>query len=219
MASRGAYATGLARREAILQAASDVFAAHGYRGASLALIAERAGMSAPGLLHHFPTKEHLLVDLLALRRERDSAHLEALTSVRGGRILDALLTLASRNAESPGLVRLFTILAAESVDDDHPGHDWFVERYRRSREFVAERLIEEQRVGLVRDDVDAEVVAAQILATFDGLQLQWLLEPDAVDMVTVLDDYLGALRSRLAPFGSGPRTTSGASARSRTRGP
>jgi AcrR family transcriptional regulator len=199
MAARGAYASGLARREAILSAASEVFAAHGYRGASLALIAERVGMSAPGLLHHFPTKEHLLIDLLALRQERDAASVKALTSVRGGRILDALLALGARNADSPGLVRLFTILAAESVDDDHPGHDWFVERYGQSRRFVAERLIEEQRVGLIRDDVDPQLIAAQVLAMFDGLQLQWLLEPEEVDMVTALDDYIGDLRSRLAP--------------------
>ena len=128
--------------------------------------------------------------------------MRALTSVRGGRILDALLVLAEKNADSPGLVRLFTILAAESVDADHPGHDWFVERYRRSRQFVAERLLEEQRIGMIREDVDAELIAAQILAMFDGLQLQWLLEPDKVDMVTALDDYLGDLRSRLAPPGA-----------------
>jgi AcrR family transcriptional regulator len=201
MAARSAYANGVARREAILRAASEVFADHGYRGATLALIADRVGMSAPGLLHHFPTKEHLLIDLLALRHERDSERVKALASVRGGRILDALLVLAAKNADSPGLVRLFTILAAESIDDDHPGHDWFVQRYRRSRGFVAERLIEEQRVGLIRDDVDPDLVAAQILAMFDGLQLQWLLEPDEVDMVAALDDYLGDLRSRLAPQG------------------
>jgi AcrR family transcriptional regulator len=201
MGARSAYANGVARREAILRAASEVFADHGYRGATLALIADRVGMSAPGLLHHFPTKEHLLIDLLALRHERDSERVKALASVRGGRILDALLVLAAKNADTPGLVRLFTILAAESVDDDHPGHDWFVQRYRRSRGFVAERLSEEQRVGLIRDDVDPDLVAAQILAMFDGLQLQWLLEPDEVDMVAALDDYLGDLRSRLAPQG------------------
>jgi len=199
MAARGVYANGLARREAILHAASDVFATHGYRGASLALIAERVGMTAPGLLHHFPTKEHLLIDLLALRGERTTARLEALTSVDGGRILDALLVLAAKNAESPGLVRLFTILAAESVDDGHPGHEWFVDRYRRARRFVADRLIEEQRVGLIRDDVDVELTAAQILAMFDGLQLQWLLEPAEVDMAAALADYIGDLRRRLAP--------------------
>jgi len=199
MAARGAYATGLARREAILRAASEAFATHGYRGASLAMIAQRVGMSAPGLLHHFATKEHLLIELLALRQDRDAARVREVASVSGGRILDALLELGARNADSPGLVRLFTMLAAESIDDDHPGHDWFVERYRQSRAFVAERLIEEQRVGLIRDDVDPQKIAAQILAVFDGLQLQWLLDPDEVDMVTALDDYLGDLRSRLAP--------------------
>lgn len=201
MASRGAYATGLARREAILRAASDVFATRGYRGSSLALIADRVGMSTPGVLHHFPTKEHLLVELLSLRHERDAERLKELTSVGGGRIIDALLELAARNGDTPGLVRLFTILAAESIDDDHPGHEWFIERYRAARRLVADRLIEEQRIGLIRGDVDPELTAAQILAVFDGMQLQWLLDPDEVDMVTALDDYLGDLRSRLAPPG------------------
>ena len=45
------------------------------------------------------------------------------------------------------------------------------------------------------------MIAAQILAMFDGLQLQWLLDPDDLDMVTALADYLGDLRSRLAPPG------------------
>ena len=47
--------------------------------------------------------------------------------------------------------------------------------------------------------MDPGLIAAQILAMFDGLQLQWLLEPDEVDMVAALDDYLGDLRTRLAP--------------------
>ena len=154
MAARGAYATGLARREAILRAASEAFATHGYRGASLAMIAERVGMSAPGLLHHFPTKEHLLDRPPRAapgtgRRARQGAR----ERTRGAHPRRSPRP-GQRNADSPGLVRLFTMLAAESVDDDHPGHDWFVERYRQSREFVAERLIEEQRVGLIRDDVD-----------------------------------------------------------------
>ena len=48
--------------------------------------------------------------------------------------------------------------------------------------------------------MDPEVIAAQILAMFDGLQLQWLLAPDEVDMVAALDAYLGGLRSQLAPL-------------------
>ena len=47
--------------------------------------------------------------------------------------------------------------------------------------------------------MDPKLIAAQILAMFDGIQLQWLLDPDEVDLVTALDDYVGGLRSQLAP--------------------
>lgn len=44
-------------REVILDAALDVFSAHGFRGATLDQIAEGAGLSKPNLLYYFPSKE------------------------------------------------------------------------------------------------------------------------------------------------------------------
>ncbi|MGB4826824.1 MAG: TetR family transcriptional regulator C-terminal domain-containing protein [Paracoccaceae bacterium] len=44
-------------REAILDAALEVFSAHGFRGATLDQIAEGAGLSKPNLLYYFPSKE------------------------------------------------------------------------------------------------------------------------------------------------------------------
>ena len=56
-------------RDAILDAALDVFSAHGFRGATLDEIAETAGLSKPNVLYYFPSKEAiheaLLADLLA----------------------------------------------------------------------------------------------------------------------------------------------------------
>src|SRR6056297_1105985 len=43
--------------DAILRAALDVFAAHGFRGATLDQIAAAAGLSKPNLLYYFPSKE------------------------------------------------------------------------------------------------------------------------------------------------------------------
>jgi hypothetical protein len=40
------------------------------------------------------------------------------------------------------------------------------------------------------------MIASQILAMFDGLQIQWLLDPDGVDMVAVFEDFLARLRPR-----------------------
>jgi AcrR family transcriptional regulator len=189
---RGGYAKGRERREAILAAANDLFAVQGFRGASLAAIAARVGLSEAGVLHHFPSKEHLLLELLELRHERDGERIERMLAEHPG-LLDTLLALCRDNQRSPGLVRLFTILAAESVDDDHPAHDWTVERYAGLRARLADRLREEQAAGRVRSELDPPLVAAQILAMFDGLQLQWLLAPDEVDMSAVFADFLSRL--------------------------
>jgi AcrR family transcriptional regulator len=188
------YAKGRARREDILRAANEAFAERGYRGASLAEIADTVGLSQPGLLHHFPSKEELLWEVLRLRQERDLERVDRMTAEKAS-YAETLLALARENAASPGLVRLFTVLAAEAVDSDHPAHDHFRERYHQLRESVAEHLGVEQREGRVASDLDAELLATQVLALFDGLQLQWLLEAESVDMVGALEDFLG----RVAP--------------------
>jgi AcrR family transcriptional regulator len=187
------YAKGRERRDAILAAANEVFASRGFRGASLATIATRVGLSEPGLLHHFRSKEELLLELLELRDQHDLERIERAFEAHA-ELLDVLLELCRQNAVRPGIVRLFTILAAESVDDDHPAHDWFLARYRQRRRELVGALASEQREGTIAADLDVDIVAPQILAMFDGLQIQWLLEPDSVDMVAVLEDFLDRLR-------------------------
>ena len=51
-------------RAAILDAALDVFSAHGYRGATVDQIALQAGLSKPNLLYYFPSKDAIHVALL-----------------------------------------------------------------------------------------------------------------------------------------------------------
>ncbi|WP_299727305.1 TetR family transcriptional regulator C-terminal domain-containing protein [uncultured Tateyamaria sp.] len=51
-------------RHLILDAALDVFSAHGYRGATLDQIAEAAGLSKPNILYYFSGKEEIHVTLL-----------------------------------------------------------------------------------------------------------------------------------------------------------
>ncbi|MBD8066206.1 TetR/AcrR family transcriptional regulator [Devosia sp. PTR5] len=67
------------KQDTILEAALEVFSAHGFRGATIDQIAEVAGMSKPNLLYYFPRKEEiyrrliseLLVTWLAPLREMD----------------------------------------------------------------------------------------------------------------------------------------------------
>lgn len=50
--------------KAILEAGLDVFAQHGFRGATLDQIAEVAGLSKPNLLYYFPSKDAVYLALL-----------------------------------------------------------------------------------------------------------------------------------------------------------
>ncbi|MEL7262863.1 MAG: TetR family transcriptional regulator, partial [Pseudomonadota bacterium] len=54
----------LRNRRRILDAALDVFAVHGYRGATLDQIADAAGLSKPNILYYFAGKEEIHVTLL-----------------------------------------------------------------------------------------------------------------------------------------------------------
>jgi TetR/AcrR family transcriptional regulator len=53
------------KREAILEAALEVFSGYGFRGATIDQIAEAAGMSKPNLLYYFPSKEDIHKALIA----------------------------------------------------------------------------------------------------------------------------------------------------------
>lgn len=49
----------MASRERILESAAEAFGRHGYRLASMELVAQEAGLTRQALYHHFPSKEAL----------------------------------------------------------------------------------------------------------------------------------------------------------------
>jgi AcrR family transcriptional regulator len=189
-----------AARERVLQAALRAMAANGYQGASLAGIAEEAGLTTAGLLHHFPSKERLLVAVLAERDRVDAAR-HHLRDLKGLAALDRLVELMGFNALVPGVVRAFAVLMGESVEEDHPARVWFEQRYPRRRDNIAAALRAGIESGEIRSDVDCDATAAEIVAMMDGLQVQWLLNPDLIDLAGVFAHYIEGVRAliRVAP--------------------
>lgn len=173
-----------------------LFAQEGYRGTSLASIAAAVGLTLPGLLHHFPSKEALL---LAVLDERDQADARALDRSHpdGLGVLATFTALVAHNTTVPGLIRLYSVLAAESLDEGHPANDFFVRRYAAIRSELVDRLRAGQRRGEIRPDADLDGAAALVFAVLDGLQVQWLLDPDQVDMRASFDLFAGLLRDYL----------------------
>ncbi|UJV46939.1 TetR family transcriptional regulator [Streptomyces sp. AMCC400023] len=173
------------RRAEIVLAALEVIAERGYRGASMAAVAERVGLTQQGLLHYFPTKEALLVAVL---RERDRWDAVPDSPLR----LDLLGSLVEYNAMRPGIVQTFSALLGESVTEGHPAREFFTERYERVRGSMAEVLRAEYGDRLP-SGLAPERAAPLLVAVMDGLQYQWLLAPDTVDMPGAFRDFLALL--------------------------
>ncbi|MEU1434267.1 TetR/AcrR family transcriptional regulator [Streptomyces sp. NPDC005786] len=189
--ARRGYAKGRAKRVEILDQAMSLFGEAGYRGASLRVIANRCGISHPGLLHHFPTKESLLLAVLEHRDDVDGQWL-SVGGPTGVDRLRRLIGLAALNAERRGIVELFTVLAAEATSADHPAHGYFVERYRDSVMTTALSYTEARDAGALRDEIAPDEAAQQLIALMDGLQTQWLLSGCATDMAGVLRAHVQA---------------------------
>ncbi|WP_172833916.1 TetR/AcrR family transcriptional regulator [Nocardioides scoriae] len=190
---RGPYAKSRAVQADILDQAVSVFTKRGFHGTSMRDIAAAAGLTPPGLTHHFGDKAELLMAVLA---RRDAASAERLNTADDQTTAEKLRDVAKNNRDDPDSARLFTTLAAEAADAGHPAHQWFQDRYRHARALVVTAVRTGQERDELRQDVAPEAVADLIIAVLDGLQLQSQLD-SGVDTDPALEALLTLLHPGL----------------------
>ncbi len=172
------------RRQQIFDEAIDIIGQRGYRGFTLQELAQRCGLSNAGLLHHFPSKDQLLIGLLHERDRRDYAALDSAGlnfrettdfPIPFDELYLALREVVVRDAKRPEIVRLYAVLRAESLDEDHPAREFFMERTARALDDLTRML--EANVP------DPRATARQLIALHGGLEEQWLREGRGFDLV------------------------------------
>ena len=179
--------------EAIVEATLQLLAARGIRGTSLDLVADEVGVAKSSILWHFGSKEGLLL------RVAERAF-EAIARGPAQRIL-ALPTIEEREAamwdfyaetirERPELRRLVLYLIFECTESRPELRARLQQLYRGARELFAEGL----RLVVANPDRRRRLAAVSV-AALDGLFLQWLLDPDAIDLEN-LQREMRALHAR-----------------------
>jgi AcrR family transcriptional regulator len=174
------------RRARIVDAARKVLSEQGYSATTIKAIARAAGV-APGLVHYyFASKEDLLVEVLRsaahARRDALSGLMSSAERAGRGRASMSPSQRARRGAASmqdvvrhirqqPDVYRLRFELFALGLRDEalQPGTRELLERGRTG---IASFLSE------LGDPRAARPLASVLLACFDGLALQHLIEPD-----------------------------------------
>ena len=188
------------RRRQILDMTTRLIGERGFWALSMQDVADACGLTVPGLLHHVGSKDGLLLAVLDHRDEEDFRSLAQQLGVdledwRGPwpsqvSLPEACDALVRRNATQPEIVRLYSVLQAESLAPDHPAFTYFAERQQRALAGFA---------ALAEDlTPDPMSLARQVMAMMDGLQIQWLRDPETTDLVA---EWQAIARKLFGSFG------------------
>jgi AcrR family transcriptional regulator len=190
MSQRGPYAKGVAKRSEILDAALVIIGRDGYSKATLQQLSEEVGLSQMGLLHYFGSKDALITAVLRQKDEVDSALVLAEASASGVEFPDTILSVVEHNIAMSGFVQLFSRLSNEAAESDHPGHDYFRQRYEMARESGAKEFARLAEAGRLQADADPMELSIMLFALMDGLQTQWMYAPDEIAMTKIIRTFL-----------------------------
>jgi len=190
-----------ATRRRLLDAASALFAEHGYRDTSVQAIAERAGISRGSIFWHFGSKEGLLWAVVEEAFGRwetdvlvpdigDAIGIEAVR--RGVRAHRRFLT------DDGSALRLFYVLMFEALGPRPEFRGRFDELHAHLRATTAGWITSGQRAGELRTDIDPQIVTTMLVSALGGLAYQYLLDPEGVDLTAVYDGLVALLERGLA---------------------
>lgn len=185
--SRGEYRKTAERRERIIGAATEVFSEQGYTASSVAEIAKRVGLTAPGVLHHFSGgKAELLREVLETRDLRVISHID---QQQGRAFLQGLIEIAREDMAEPGLVQLHAVLAGEASSQTHPGHGAMLGRFQNIVVTITRAFDEILAAGQLKPGIDPHRAALSTIAAIEGFGLLTTYGFD-VDAENDLRDHL-----------------------------
>jgi AcrR family transcriptional regulator len=174
-----------ARRRQILDAARRAFARHGYEGATVRVLEEETGLSRGAIFHHYADKEALFIALAA----QDAARMAETVAEHG--LVQAMRDLV----ESPDRGWLGTQLEVSRRQRTDPAfRAAWAERTAEIREATRNRLNRQRDAGILRSDIDIEVLASYLELVLEGLMTHLASGGDTADMSAVLDLVEGSVR-------------------------
>ena len=176
------------RRQLIIEAAIPIIGQRGYYGFSIKSLAEASGLTVPGVLHHFGSKEAILMAVLDYRERRDfeavwdglpfrdAEQLQSFSLAEFKRLMHETVV---RNSQQPEILRLGSMLRIESLYPGHPAYKFFRDRNRR-----ALRTFTHMLTGKVSQP---DVAATHVIGLILGLEALWLGNPELIDFVAQWD--------------------------------
>jgi AcrR family transcriptional regulator len=183
-------------RRQIIDTAARLFAGKGFHGTSMAELASATGLTKGAFYHHFESKDALFFAVVESVREKwqNAVASEALQAQNA---LDQLAILLDSHARllrrEPTLCLVMTGLSAE-MQDGNPGFmAALYSVYSALILFIEEIIRRGQADGQIRDDVEARLVALNIVGLLRGVSCFGILGEMGLDCVAVISAFKPAL--------------------------
>lgn len=178
-----------AKKEAILTAALEAFASHGFDGASYNQIIEKAGISKGAMYYYFDDKEDLFATVVRHELEDILQHFHTLPEVSSAeefwQMLVELMTQAQSYVVTEPL-RMKLMKSLMRLRSEGRRNPVIRDLYELGEQFSGQLIKQGQAVGAVRTDLPTELLVALVTAVDDAGDA-WMIEN--VDMSAV--DQMG----------------------------
>jgi hypothetical protein len=100
--------------------------------------------------------------------------------------------------DNPMLCRLRVVVGNEALASNGPARQYVTDRLGHIRRGFELMLREGVRRGEFRSDIDVQRYATEIIAFLEGIQVQWLLDPEGVDIVEAHHQFADDLVRQLS---------------------
>jgi TetR/AcrR family acrAB operon transcriptional repressor len=205
----------LLTREQLLDAAEHVFRARGVGHASLAEVADAAGLTRGAVYWHFDSKAALFQAMVdraemphdaCLQKMEDSAGTDPLAALRAAAV-ESLLRVATD--ERTRRVYDVVFLRCEYTEDLAAVRDQYLQSRQTCYEKIERTMRAAVRCGQLPAHVDVRCATRGLYAFIGGLMRDSIETPEQIDLVrsaeTLVDTYLLGLQHLPAPTTRGLR--------------
>jgi AcrR family transcriptional regulator len=194
------------RRDAIIAIAQEVFAANGYAGTSMSLIAARVGGSKGTLYNYFKSKEELFVAVIERKCALIQQMLNDAAMESGGDLRGTLTNFGEHFVElllSDESIETFRLATAEAARFPEIGRAIYQSGVRQSLRRTADFLERAKDAGQLKADTDVMVAAEQFhelcMAGIHRRRLWNVTKPTAAEIRT---NVANAVSTFMRAFGA-----------------
>ena len=178
-------------RVRIVEASIAVFRRYAFHTATTGVVAATAGMSVAEVEHAFPTWESLIVATIDRWNAQRMRPILSLAEHHGAVVF--LRGIVQSNVEDPALMRFLSATVNIAATPNDPMAPFLQQEWARFHMLVIRQLEKDIQVGREPNTMQPVRGAEQLIALYEGLQLQSMVRP-GMDLLDAYDRAVTRLR-------------------------